>query len=88
MAAQNGTFRRVWSQQGRRRAGGKEKAPVPGNTSPAGWRQTERAIVQPGLPEQCTCLSLAGAGDFLGPRGRFPRPQKWAETHVRAMMAA
>lgn len=55
--------------------GARERLRCPGTLGPAGWRETERAIVQPVLARSaCMCLRLAGAGGFLRSWGLFPLP--------------
>lgn len=80
MAVQNGTFRRVWSRRGGGQ--GEENSPAPGPLGPAGWRETELAIVQPVLAEEYVSKAR-GAGDFLSSQGgSFPCPQKRGERNV------
>lgn len=80
MAVQNGTFRRVWSQRGRRRGEGergKDRALVPGNVRPS-WLAGDRAGDCAGrcLPRSAMWLRLAGAGHFLSSWGQFSLPRE------------
>lgn len=59
-------------EKGREGRGEEEGCGCPGPLGPAGWQETERAIVRLALAEGCTGPRWLDLGTSLVPGGNFP----------------